>query len=147
MRKATLIVGRGFEIGTEPVPQPGPGEVRVQVRACGVCQTEVHAIDGSLARPDIPGMMGHEFSGEVVALGADVTGLEIGTPVACLSRGGYGEQVVVSRRPALSAAGRCARAARRVRRAAGVHCRRCRERRGADGCSRPAHRRRTDGGC
>ncbi len=96
MRKATLIVGRGFEIGTEPVPQPGPGEARVQVRACGVCQTEVHAIDGSLARSDIPGMMGHEFSGEVVALGPAVTGLEIGTPVACLARGGYGEQVVVS---------------------------------------------------
>ncbi len=95
MRKATLSVGRWFEIGTEPVPQPGPGEARVQVRACGVCQTEVHAIDGSLARTDIPSMMGHEFSGEVVALGADVTGLEIGTPVACLSRGGYGEQVVV----------------------------------------------------
>ena len=95
MRKATLSVGRGFEIGTEPVPQPGPGEARVQVRACGVCQTEVHAIDGSLARPDIPGMMGHEFSGEVVALGADVTGLEIGMPVACLARGGYSEQVVV----------------------------------------------------
>lgn len=94
MRKATLIVGRGFEIGTEPVPQPGPGEARVQVRACGVCQTEVHAIDGTLTRPDIPGMMGHEFSGEVVALGADVTGLDIGTPVACLARGGYGEQVV-----------------------------------------------------
>ena len=95
MRKATLIVGQGFEIGTAPVPQPGPGEARVQVRACGVCQTEVHAIDGTLARPDIPGMMGHEFSGEVVALGPDVTGLEIGTPVACLSRGGYAEQVVV----------------------------------------------------
>ena len=95
MRKATLIVGRGFEIDTAPVPQPGPGEAHVQVRACGVCQTEVHAIDGMLARTDIPGMMGHEFSGEVVAVGADVTGLEIGTPVACLSRGGYGEQVVV----------------------------------------------------
>ena len=54
MRKATLIVGRGFEISTEPVPQPGPGEVRVQVRACGVCQTEVHAIDGSLSRPTFP---------------------------------------------------------------------------------------------
>ena len=53
MRKATLSVGRGFEIGTEPVPQPGPGEARVQVRACGVCQTEVHAIDGS------PGPVGH----------------------------------------------------------------------------------------
>ena len=95
MRKATFIVGRGFEIGTAPVPQPGPGEVRVQVRACGVCQTEVHAIDGLLARTDIPSMMGHEFSGEVVAVGAGVTGLEIGMPVACLSRGGYGEQVVV----------------------------------------------------
>ena len=45
----------------------------MQVRACGVCQTEVHAIDGTLARTDIPGMMGHEFSGEVVALGTDVT--------------------------------------------------------------------------
>ncbi len=95
MRKATWIVGHGFEISTEPVPQPGPGEVRVQIRACGVCQTEVHAIDGLLVRTDIASMMGHEFSGEVVALGADVTGLEVGMPVACLSRGGYSEQVVV----------------------------------------------------
>ena len=78
MRKATWIAGRGFEISTEPVPQPGPGEVRVQVRACGVCQTEVHAIDGLLTRMDIPGMMGHEFGGEVVAVGDDVTGVEIG---------------------------------------------------------------------
>jgi propanol-preferring alcohol dehydrogenase len=59
-------------------PQPGPREIRVQVRACGVCRTDLHLAEGDLTphRPDtIPG---HEIVGVVDALGAGATRFEIG---------------------------------------------------------------------
>ncbi|MAG36333.1 MAG: hypothetical protein CL878_08825 [Dehalococcoidia bacterium] len=95
MRSAAWIGGREFEIREGPEPEPGPGEVRVRVRACGVCQTEVHIMDGLLTQINLPSMMGHEFGGEVEAIGADVTSLEVGMPVACqFGAGGYADQAV-----------------------------------------------------
>ena len=56
-----------------PVPEPGQGEVRVRMRACGICGTDLHLLPlGYLAPPVIPG---HEMMGEVDALGAGVEGL------------------------------------------------------------------------
>lgn len=54
-----------------PVPQPGPGEVLVAVRACGVCRTDLHVAEGDLAvhRPDV--IPGHEVVGEIVQIGPD----------------------------------------------------------------------------
>lgn len=59
-------------------PEPGPGEVRLRVRACGVCRTDLHVVDGELAprRPTI--VPGHEVVGVVEAIGPDVVGVEIG---------------------------------------------------------------------
>jgi propanol-preferring alcohol dehydrogenase len=59
-------------------PEPGPGEVRLRVRACGVCRTDLHIVDGELAqlRPAI--IPGHEIVGVVDALGPGVTGVAIG---------------------------------------------------------------------
>src|SRR2546422_10614911 len=52
-----------------PVPEPGPGEIRVKVAACGVCRTDLHLSEGDLA-PRRPGVVpGHEVVGVVDALG------------------------------------------------------------------------------
>jgi alcohol dehydrogenase, propanol-preferring len=46
-------------------PTPGPGQVRVRVRACGVCRTDLHVYDGELAQPKLPLVLGHEIIGVV----------------------------------------------------------------------------------
>jgi propanol-preferring alcohol dehydrogenase len=58
-----------------PMPAPGPRQVRVRVAACGVCRTDLHVVDGDLARPKLPIVPGHEIVGHVDALGPGVTGL------------------------------------------------------------------------
>ena len=60
-----------------PLPEPGPGEVRVAVRACGVCRTDLHVVDGDIhgLLPIIPG---HEIVGVVDAIGPGVEGLAVG---------------------------------------------------------------------
>jgi propanol-preferring alcohol dehydrogenase len=62
-------------------PLPGPGEIRVRVLACGVCRTDLHVLDGELARPRLPTVPGHEIVGRIDAMGSGVTGLEVGERV------------------------------------------------------------------
>jgi alcohol dehydrogenase, propanol-preferring len=64
-----------------PVPQPGPDELLLRVRACAVCRTDLHVVDGELAEPKLPLVPGHEIVGVVEAAGAAVAGLEIGARV------------------------------------------------------------------
>ncbi len=52
-----------------PVPQPGPGQVLVRVRACGVCRTDLHVVDGELPHPRPAVVPGHEVVGVVERLG------------------------------------------------------------------------------
>jgi propanol-preferring alcohol dehydrogenase len=47
-----------------PVPQPAPGQVLLRVRACGVCRTDLHVVDGELTRPKLPLVIGHQIVGE-----------------------------------------------------------------------------------
>lgn len=61
--------------------EPGPGEIRVQVSACGVCRTDLHVLDGELPNQRVPIIPGHEIVGRIDRLGADVTGLSIGERV------------------------------------------------------------------
>lgn len=63
------------------VPQPGSGAVLIEVEACGVCRTDLHLIDGELPHPLLPVIPGHEIVGRVVAIGQDVTGLQLGQRV------------------------------------------------------------------
>jgi len=60
-----------LELDTAPVPRPGPDELLVAVRACGVCRTDLHVAEGDLAvhRPGV--IPGHEVVGEVVEVGAE----------------------------------------------------------------------------
>jgi L-iditol 2-dehydrogenase len=55
-----------------PEPQPGPDELLVKVKACGICGSDVHGFDGSTGRRIPPIVMGHEAAGTVVATGKDV---------------------------------------------------------------------------
>jgi alcohol dehydrogenase, propanol-preferring len=50
-------------------PAPGPGQVAVSVRACGVCRTDLHIVDGELREPKLPLVLGHQVVGEVIARG------------------------------------------------------------------------------
>lgn len=63
------------------LPQPGPGQVRIAVAACGVCRTDLHLVDGDLPHPGPPVVPGHELVGRVAALGAGVAGLTVGQRV------------------------------------------------------------------
>ena len=61
--------------------QPGPGEIRVKVLACGVCRTDLHVLDGELPHPRSPIIPGHEIIGRIDTLGPGVTGLALGERV------------------------------------------------------------------
>lgn len=64
------------------IPTPGPGEVLIKVAACGVCHSDIHAIDGDWAPPSVlPLIPGHEVTGHVVAHGPGVTAPTIGQAV------------------------------------------------------------------
>jgi len=64
-----------------PDRQPGPGQIRVKVAACGVCRTDLHVVDGELADPKVPITPGHEIVGRIDAMGAGVEGLSMGERV------------------------------------------------------------------
>jgi alcohol dehydrogenase, propanol-preferring len=64
-----------------PDPEPGEGQVLLRVRACGVCRTDLHIVDGELAEPKLPLVLGHQIVGEVVAGGARfAAGDRVGVP-------------------------------------------------------------------
>jgi propanol-preferring alcohol dehydrogenase len=61
-----------------PVPAPLPGELRLRVRACGVCHTDLHLVEGEIATPNLPIVPGHQVVGEVNALGDGVNRFGLG---------------------------------------------------------------------
>jgi propanol-preferring alcohol dehydrogenase len=62
-------------------PQPGTGEIRIKVGACGVCRTDLHVVDGELPNPLVPIVPGHEVVGRIDAIGSGVKELQIGERV------------------------------------------------------------------
>ena len=64
-----------------PDPQPQPGQIRVKVRACGICRTDLHVIEGDLARYRLPIIPGHQVVGVVDALGKGATRFKRGQRV------------------------------------------------------------------
>ncbi len=83
MKRANLLQPRHLVIEQAPIPAPTPGEVRIAVRACGVCGTDIHAYLGKHPLIVCPIVPGHEFSGVIDALGADAdaSDLRVGMPV------------------------------------------------------------------
>jgi alcohol dehydrogenase, propanol-preferring len=62
-------VGLPLEVIDRPPPALGPRELRLRVHACGVCRTDVHIVDGELAKPTLPVVLGHQIVGTVVERG------------------------------------------------------------------------------
>jgi alcohol dehydrogenase, propanol-preferring len=60
---------RPLRLAELPEPDPGPGQVQIAVHACGVCRTDLHILDGDLAEPKLPLVMGHQIAGVVQAAG------------------------------------------------------------------------------
>lgn len=83
-------VGRPVVIEEVPDPTPGPGEVVVEVGYCGICGTDVHTTSHHMFAPPAGSALGHEFSGEVVALGTGVDRLKIGDRIAAMPMSGCG---------------------------------------------------------
>jgi propanol-preferring alcohol dehydrogenase len=61
-----------------PVPEPGPGELLLRVRACGVCRTDLHIVEGDLPLPRLPLTPGHQVVAEVVSGGSLSPGSRVG---------------------------------------------------------------------
>ena len=80
--------GGPFELVERPIPEPGPGTVRLRVEACGICHSDSIAKEGYLpvTYPRVPG---HEVAGVVDALGAGVTGWSVGQRAGVGWHGGY----------------------------------------------------------
>jgi len=70
-----------LQLRTLPIPEPGPGEVRVCVSACGICRTDLHVVDRDLPHPKPDLVPGHEIVGYVDALGPGVAAPAIGDRV------------------------------------------------------------------
>jgi alcohol dehydrogenase, propanol-preferring len=84
--RAMVLEGAGLALAARELhrPAPGLGEVLIRVEACAVCRTDLHVVDGELADPKLPLVLGHEIVGTVEELGAGVTrfapGARIGVP-------------------------------------------------------------------
>jgi (R,R)-butanediol dehydrogenase/meso-butanediol dehydrogenase/diacetyl reductase len=130
--RAVVYKAKGQPLVVEkiPIPRPGPGQVLVKVKACGICGSDVHAVNADW--PSVNIVMGHEFSGVVAAIGEGVKRCRVGERVlplpqvscgrcaACLSgntfecsqrepidynpkyNGGYAEYVVVGELDAIA---------------------------------------------
>ena len=88
-------LGTGTAVGEVPDPTPGPEDVVVAVEACGLCGSDVHALQNG--QPEPGAILGHEFSGRIVALGSDVTGWAQGQPVAASPIGSCGKCRICAR--------------------------------------------------
>ncbi|RVB08137.1 Zn-dependent alcohol dehydrogenase, partial [Mesorhizobium sp. M7A.F.Ca.CA.004.05.1.1] len=84
-------VGVPLRIGTVPDPTPAPGEVVLRVAACGICGSDLHITEDPVPFGIEAGfVLGHEFSGDIVAVGSEATGLRIGDRVAVAPMRGCG---------------------------------------------------------
>jgi L-iditol 2-dehydrogenase len=81
MQAVLLKAYQVLELTEMSAPEPGPGDLLVRVRACGICGSDVHGYDGSTGRRIPPIVMGHEAAGEVVSAGAAVKGFQPGDHV------------------------------------------------------------------
>jgi propanol-preferring alcohol dehydrogenase len=80
--------GRPMRLETRPDPEPGRGQVRLRVRVCGVCRTDLHVVDGELPDPVLPLVVGHQIVGIVDRLGEGVEAFRVGDRVGVPWLGG-----------------------------------------------------------
>ena len=84
-------VGRPLAIEERPNPKPGPGQVLIKVGRVGICATDLHMTSGHGQQYPLDTIPGHEYAGEVVALGPGVTRLKIGDRIAPMPIVGCGK--------------------------------------------------------
>jgi D-arabinose 1-dehydrogenase-like Zn-dependent alcohol dehydrogenase len=90
MRVVQVPKAKGpFEIVEREIPQPGPGEVRIKVQACGVCHSDSITKDGLFPDITYPRIPGHEVAGVVDAIGSGVKGWKVGDRVGVGWYGGH----------------------------------------------------------
>jgi len=79
-----VVIEKPNEVSVKEVadPTPAPYQALIKVEACGICGTDIHVIRGEFAPTRYPIIPGHEFCGEVVAVGSEVRNLEVGDFVA-----------------------------------------------------------------
>lgn len=73
--------GQPLKMSELPVPEPAADELLINVRACGICRTDLHVVDGELSKPVLPLVPGHQVVGEVVGAGDEVDTALIGQRV------------------------------------------------------------------
>lgn len=83
MKSAVFYGKHDLRVEQSPMPQAGAGEVLIQVKACGVCGTDVHIFEGDKGAADThpPCILGHEFAGVVAAVGEGVSDVAVGDRV------------------------------------------------------------------
>lgn len=81
MKALTLIDPCKFAYGEAPEPEIGPEDVLIEVKACGICGSDIHGMDGSSGRRIPPIIMGHEASGVIAKIGQAVQCWSVGDSV------------------------------------------------------------------
>jgi len=81
-------VGDPLRMEELPDPVPSAWDLLLAVRACGICRTDLHVVDGELAEPKLPLVLGHQIVGEVLAVGGEVEGFAVGDRVGVPWLGG-----------------------------------------------------------
>lgn len=89
MRAAVINESHNLEIISLADPVPGPGEILLKVKACGICGSDLKSIDET----PVGKVMGHEFTGEIVALGSNIQGWRKGQYVTAMPLIGCGKCV------------------------------------------------------
>ncbi len=88
--KAFQVTAPGtLDLVERPIPQPGPGQVRIRVEACGICHTDAATVEGAFPGLTFPRVPGHEVIGTIEAVGSDVSGWTVGQRVGVGFLGGY----------------------------------------------------------
>jgi propanol-preferring alcohol dehydrogenase len=81
LRKQAPIETNPLDFTDVAAPDPGPGQVLVKVKVCGICRTDLHVVEGDLPPRRIPVIPGHQIVGKVERVGAGVAGVEAGERV------------------------------------------------------------------
>jgi D-arabinose 1-dehydrogenase-like Zn-dependent alcohol dehydrogenase len=90
--------GGDFELVEREIPQPGTGEVRIKIQACGVCHSDVFTKEGQWPRIEYPRVPGHEVVGIIDEVGTDVSGWATGQRVGVGWHGGHDGTCTACRR-------------------------------------------------
>ena len=74
LRRIAPIDSSPLELVDLPIPEPAAGEVRIRVRCCAICRTDLHVIEGDLPQQKLPIIPGHQIVGTVEKLGPPLAG-------------------------------------------------------------------------